>query len=252
MLNTTSTFENFIVGPENALAYSVATVVAANPGQLHNPLLILGSTGLGKTHLIHAVVHSVIRANPRARIVHVSCAEFIDEYIRVVSTPSDPTKYQEADMLIVDGIQFLSGKGGAQEELFKLFNQLHESRRQIILTSDRPPGEIKELSNRLVSRFQGGMSVEIQMPGLETRMALVECKALARGGTLTSEVIEFLAKRIAPNGHNLDGALTRIAVYSGLGGTREITVMRLEHLLRDMLVDEDGFFLMSHIGSDEL
>ncbi len=247
-IKAANTFENFIVGPENELAYSAAAAVAADPGQLYNPLLIYGNTGLGKTHLMHAVAHSVMRRNPRARIVYVTCEAFTDEYIHAVRAPGDAEKYQktndfkrryrDVDVLLIDDIQFLAGKTGTQEEFFNIFNHLQINHRQVILTSDRPVKEIKELSDRLVSRFQGGMTADVQAPGLETRMAIVERKAITRGVTLTREVIEFLAMRIVRNVRNLEGAITRVAGYAGLGGNRELSVARLEQLLQDILVDE--------------
>lgn len=247
-IKAANTFENFIVGPENELAYSAAAAVAADPGQLYNPLLIYGNTGLGKTHLMHAVAHSVMRRNPRARIVYVTCEAFTDEYIHAVRAPGDAEKYQktndfkrryrDVDVLLIDDIQFLAGKTGTQEEFFNIFNHLQINHRQVILTSDRPVKEIKELSDRLVSRFQGGMTADVQAPGLETRMAIVERKAITRGVMLTREVIEFLAMRIVRNVRNLEGAITRVAGYAGLGGNRELSVARLEQLLQDILVDE--------------
>lgn len=247
-IKAANTFENFIVGPENELAYSAAAAVAADPGQLYNPLLIYGNTGLGKTHLMHAVAHSVMRKNPRSRIVYVTCEAFTDEYIHAVRAPGDAEKYQktndfkrkyrDVDVLLIDDIQFLSGKVGTQEEFFNIFNHLQINHKQVILTSDRPVKEIKDLSDRLVSRFQGGMTADVQSPGLETRMAIVERKALNRGVTLTREVIEFLATRIIRNVRNLEGAITRVAGYAGLGGNRELSVARLEQLLQDILVDE--------------
>jgi chromosomal replication initiator protein len=247
-IKAANTFDNFIVGPENELAYSAAAAVASDPGQLYNPLLIYGNTGLGKTHLMHAVAHSVMRKNPRARIVYVTCEAFTDEYIHAVRAPGDAEKYQktndfkrkyrDVDVLLIDDIQFLAGKTGTQEEFFNIFNHLQINHRQVILTSDRPVKEIKELSDRLVSRFQGGMTADVQAPGLETRMAIVERKALTRGVTLTREVIEFLAMRIVRNVRNLEGAITRVAGYAGLGGNRELSVARLEQLLQDILVDE--------------
>ena len=247
-IKAANTFDNFIVGPENELAFSAATAVANDPGHLYNPLLIWGNTGLGKTHLMHGVAHSVMRKNPRSRIVYVTCEAFTDEYIHAVRAPGDAEKYQktnefkrkyrDVDVLLIDDIQFLSGKVGTQEEFFNIFNHLQINHKQVILTSDRPVKEIKDLSDRLVSRFQGGMTADVQTPGLETRMAIVDRKAANRGVKLTREVVEFLATRIVRNVRNLEGAITRVAGYAGLGGNRELTVPRLEQLFQDILIDE--------------
>ena len=247
-IKAANTFENFIVGPENELAHAAASAVAGDPGHLYNPLLIYGNTGLGKTHLMHGVAHSVMRKNPRSRIVYVTCEAFTDEFVNAVRALGDAEKYQktnefkrryrDVDVLLIDDIQFLSGKTGTQEEFFNIFNHLHMNHKQVILTSDRPVKEIKDLSERLVSRFQGGMTADVQAPGLETRMAIVERKAHTRGITLSREVIEFLATRIVRNVRNLEGAITRVAGYAGLGGNRELSVARLEQLLHDILVDE--------------
>jgi chromosomal replication initiator protein len=238
MINSTNTFETFIVGPENELAYSAAVAVASDPGRIYNPLLIYGNTGLGKTHLMHAVAHNVMRKNPSARIECVASEVFTDEYRRADGTPFDGESYRNADVLLIEGIHFLSGKVGIQEGLLDLFEHLHANHRQIILTSDRPVREIKEVSDRLVSRFQGGMTVDMQAPELGMRMAIVDRKARERGVMLTPEVIEYLAKRITDNVRSLEGALTRLACCSARGGHPEITVADLERLLRDVLVDE--------------
>lgn len=247
-IKTANTFENFIVGPENELAYSAATAVAQEPGHAYNPLLVYGNTGLGKTHLIHAVAHRMLRANTRARIVYTTCEAFTDEYLHAVRAPGDnerytkinefKRKYRDVDALLIDDIQFLAGKAGTQEEFFNIFNHLHINHKQVILTSDRPVKEIKDLSERLVSRFQGGMTADVSAPGLETRMAIVERKAQNRGITLAPEIVEFIASRIVRNVRNLEGAITRVAGFVGLRADRPLTIADLERLLRDILVDE--------------
>lgn len=209
--------------------------------------MIYGNTGLGKTHLLHAVAHSVMRKNPHARIVYTTCEAFTDEYIQAVRAPGDAEKYPKindfkrkyrgVDVLLFDDIQFLAGKTGTQEEFFNIINHLQLHHRQVILTCDRPVKEINELFDRLVSRFQGGMTAEVQAPGLETRTAIIERKALAHGVTLTREVIEFLSTRIVRNMANLEGAIIRIAGYAGLCGNRELSVARLEELLKDILAE---------------
>jgi len=239
-IKATNTFENFIVGPENEMAHGAALAVAKDPGCNFNPLFIHGPTGLGKTHLMHAIAHSVYSANPRARIAYISSETFTNEYIQAIQTNSIAAfrrRYRELDLLLIDDIHFLSGKDSTQEEFFHTFNELHNNHKQVVLTSDRPASEIAKLSERLVSRFQWGMVASIQAPGLETRIAILRKKALARGLELTPEIAEFIASRIARNVRNLEGAITRIFGLTGM--TRKpLELAQVEKLLHDILVEE--------------
>jgi len=248
-IKATNTFENFIVGPENEMAHGAALAVAKDPGCNYNPLFIHGPTGLGKTHLMHAIAHSVYATNPRARIAYISSETFTNEFIQALQTNSINAfrrRYRELDLLLIDDIHFLAGKDTTQEEFFHTFNELHNNHKQVVLTSDRPASEIAKLSERLVSRFQWGMVASIQAPGLETRIAILRKKASARGLELAPEIAEFIASRIARNVRNLEGAITRIFGLTGM--TRKpLELVQVEKLLHDILVEEASHTLTSEV-----
>ena len=248
-IKATNTFENFIVGPENEMAHGAALAVAKDPGCNYNPLFIHGPTGLGKTHLMHAIAHSVYAANPRARIAYISSETFTNEFIQALQTNSINAfrrRYRELDLLLIDDIHFLAGKDTTQEEFFHTFNELHNNHKQVVLTSDRPASEIAKLSERLVSRFQWGMVASIQAPGLETRIAILRKKASSRGLELAPEIAEFIASRIARNVRNLEGAITRIFGLTGM--TRKpLELTQVEKLLHDILVEEASHTLTSEV-----
>jgi chromosomal replication initiator protein len=246
----TNTFENFIVAPENELAHAAAMAVATDPGAVYNPLFIYGATGLGKTHLLHAVAHTVLRRNARAHILYVTSEAFTNEYISGVqegSLSAFRRHYREADLLLIDDIQFFAGKERTQEEFFHTFNELHNLRRQIVLTSDRPAREIATLEDRLVSRFGWGYTADIGAPRYETRIAILRQKAIAAGLEIAPDIIEFLASRIARNVRNLEGAIMKMHGYMKLGrdkaekenGTPAVlTLDKVTELLHDMLAVE--------------
>ncbi len=248
-IKATNTFDNFIVGPENEMAHGAALAVAKDPGCNYNPLFIHGPTGLGKTHLMHAIAHSVYATNPRARIAYISSETFTNEFIQALQTNSINTfrrRYRELDLLLIDDIHFLAGKDTTQEEFFHTFNELHNNHKQVVLTSDRPASEIAKLSERLVSRFQWGMVASIQAPGLETRIAILRKKASSRGLELAPEIAEFIASRIARNVRNLEGAITRIFGLTGM--TRKpLELTQVEKLLHDILVEEASHTLTSEV-----
>jgi chromosomal replication initiator protein len=240
-LNPRNTFENFIVGPSNQLAHAAATAVAATPGSSYNPLFVYGDTGLGKTHLMHAIAHTIQQSNPDAKVVYLSCEKFTNNFLRAIrenSLDAFRRLYRKVDVLLIDDIQFLEGKERTQEEFFHTFNDLFESQRQLCLSSDRPASEISKLESRLISRFQWGMVTDIQPPDLETRTAILKKKALSMGfNGLGEEVLEFLASRITRNVRRLEGALIKVGTYSRL--IREgITVRRAEELVQDILHEE--------------
>ena len=249
VIKATNTFENFIVGPENEMAHGAALAVAKDPGCNYNPLFIHGPTGLGKTHLMHAIAHSVYATNPRARIAYISSETFTNEFIQALQTNSINAfrrRYRELDLLLIDDIHFLAGKDSTQDEFFHTFNELHNNHKQVVLTSDRPASEIAKLSERLVSRFQWGMVASIQAPGLETRIAILRKKASARGLELAPEIAEFIASRIARNVRNLEGAITRIFGLTGM--TRKpLELTQVEKLLHDILVEEASHTLTSEV-----
>jgi len=248
-IKATNTFDNFIVGPENEMAHGAALAVAKDPGCNYNPLFIHGPTGLGKTHLMHAIAHSVYATNPRARIAYISSETFTNEFIQALQTNSINAfrrRYRELDLLLIDDIHFLAGKDTTQEEFFHTFNELHNNHKQVVLTSDRPASEIAKLSERLVSRFQWGMVASIQAPGLETRIAILRKKASSRGLELAPEIAEFIASRIARNVRNLEGAITRIFGLTGM--TRKpLELTQVEKLLHDILVEEASHTLTSEV-----
>jgi len=241
-IKATNTFGNFIVGTENEMAHGAALAVAKEPGHNYNPLFIYGPTGLGKTHLMHAIAHSLFGRNPSARIAYVTSETFTNEFIQALQTNSVAQfrrRYRELDLLLIDDIQFLAGKESTQEEFFHTFNELHNSHKQVVLTSDRPASEIARLQERLVSRFQWGMVASIAAPGLETRIAILRRKAQDRGLDLPSEIAEFIGSRIARNVRNLEGAVTRIEGYIRMSpGRRPLDIPAVERLLHDILVEE--------------
>jgi chromosomal replication initiator protein len=248
-IKATNTFDNFIVGPENEMAHGASLAVAKEPGHYYNPLFIHGPTGLGKTHLMHAIAHSVYAANPQARIAYISSETFTNDFIQALQTGSVASfrrRYRELDLLLIDDIHFLAGKESTQDEFFHTFNELHNNHKQVVLTSDRPASEIAKLQERLVSRFQWGMVASIQAPGLETRIAILRKKAAARGLDLQPEIAEFIASRIARNVRNLEGAVTRIVGLVGM--TRKpLELTQVEKLLHDILVEEASHTLTAEV-----
>ncbi len=232
-------FESFIVGSSNRLAYAAALGVAENPGHSYNPLFIYGGVGLGKTHLLQAIGNVIAHKNG-ARIVYVSGEQFTNEFINAIrekTTDEFRNKFRGVDLLLVDDIQFISGKEQTQEGFFHTFNELHNGNRQIVLTSDRPPKAMALLEERLRSRFEWGLLADIQPPDLETRMAILQYKADNQGATVSAEIIEFLAHRIQSNIRELEGSLNRIVAYSRLTRT-PLTPQVVEQVLHDMTPSE--------------
>ena len=240
LINPSNTFENFVVGSGSQLAHAASIAVANAPGRAYNPLFVFGETGLGKTHLMHAVAHQMLTNNPGAKIAYVSTEKFTNEFIHAIRE-NKLTKfrkyYRNVDALLVDDIHFLSGKESTQEEFFHTFNDLFESGRQIFLASDRPANEIERLENRLISRFQWGLVTDIQAPDFETRFAILRNKALAMKIDLDEEIMEFLAERVSRNVRRMEGALTRIAGYDNLID-RKLDLNAVERLLSDLLHEE--------------
>ncbi len=210
------TFDTFVEGNHNRLAYNVSATVAKSPGTLYNPLFIYGGVGLGKTHLMHAIANEITHADPKKKVLYVSCEQFTNDYIQSISTRNmEKFKkiYRTVDLLLVDDIQFLSNKEGSQEEFFNTFNTLHQSKRQIVLAADRMPSAITGLEERLSSRFGWGMIVDIQPPNLETRAAILASKCQDRGVVFPQEALAFIASRIQSNIRELEGALNRAITY---------------------------------------
>ncbi len=218
-LNPKYTFDNFIVGPSNELAYAAALSAVTEPRPRYNPLFICGDTGLGKTHLMHATAHALLARNPGARIAYVSCERFTNEYISAVQTrqmDAFRARWREVDVLLVDDVQFLAGKEQTQEEFFYTFNVLHESNRAIFMTSDKYPRELLGLPERLISRFTSGLVADIQVPQFETRVAIVRKKAELEGIEISPEIAVLLAESLKTNVRQLEGALIRLAARSAL------------------------------------
>lgn len=219
-LNPRYTFENFVVGSSNDLAYAAAQAVSGAPGTKYNPVFIYGGAGLGKTHLIQAVGNEIKRRSPVARVLYITSETFVSEFLDHVQFKKKgfADKYRSVDVLIVDDVQFIAGKQATQEAFFHTFNHLHQLNKQIILSSDKPPKNIPTLTDRLRSRFEWGMAIDIQLPDLETRMAIVKAKSALSGVTLSSDTVEYLAKNINTNIRELEGALNQLLAFCEVRG----------------------------------
>ncbi|MEI6266726.1 MAG: chromosomal replication initiator protein DnaA [bacterium] len=220
-LNPKYTLETFVVGNSNKLAFAACQSVAENPGTKYNPLFIYGGVGLGKTHLMQAVGNAIHKINKKKKVVYVTSEKFTNDFISSITdkkTNAFKDKYRKTDVLIVDDMQFLAGKEQTQEEFFHTFNALHQANKQIIIASDRPPKAIPTLEERLRSRFEWGLLVDIQSPDLETRIAILQRKSQSRGYVVQLEVLDYIARNIQNNIRELEGALNRILAYCELNG----------------------------------
>lgn len=219
-LNPRYSFETFIVGSSNELAYAACQTVAKSPGMKYNPLFIYGGVGLGKTHLIQAVGNEIATRNPDASVLYISSETFVNEFLDSIRFKKKgfADRYRSVDVLIVDDMQFIAGKQATQEGFFHTFNALHQANKQIIMSSDRPPKNIPTLTDRLRSRFEWGMTIDIQMPDYETRQAILQTKASQAGFTLSSETVEYLATNIKTNIRELEGALNQLLAFCEMRG----------------------------------
>lgn len=220
-LNERYTFENFIVGSGNELAYAACQAIANKPGTKYNPLFVYGGVGIGKTHLIQAVGNALLAKNPSAKVVYVSTEQFVQEFldaIRYKKNTDFAGYYRGADVLIIDDVQFIAGKEKTQEEFFHTFNALHQANKQIIISSDKPPKDIPTLEERLKSRFAWGMTIDMQIPDFETRCAIVQTKADSHHISLKPDVVEFLANLIQTNIRELEGALNQLLAFCEMRG----------------------------------
>lgn len=239
-LNPRYTFDTFVVGKNNNLAHAASLAVAESPGEVYNPLFIYGGVGLGKTHLMHSVAHFILKNNPSAKILYVTSEKFTNELIDAirnknnVSTTEFREKYRNNDVLLIDDIQFIIGKESTQEEFFHTFNALYEAKKQIIISSDRPPREIETLEDRLRSRFEWGLTVDIQPPDYETRMAILRKKEELEGYNIDNEIIKYIATNVKSNIRELEGALTKIVASSKLNN-KEINLELAEEALKDLI-----------------
>ena len=240
-LNPRYTFDTFVVGANNNLAHAAALAVAESPGEVYNPLFIYGGVGLGKTHLMHSIAHFILKNNSDAKILYVTSEKFTNELIDAIRNKNNITttefreKYRNNDVLLIDDIQFIIGKESTQEEFFHTFNTLYESKRQIIISSDKPPKDIETLEERLRSRFEWGLTVDIQSPDYETRMAILRKKEDLEGYNIDNEVIKYIATNIKSNIRELEGALIKIVALSKLDHNKEITIALAEEALKDII-----------------
>ena len=213
ILSPDYSFGTFVTGPENSLAHAASVAVANQPGTAYNPLFIHGGVGLGKTHLLQAICQAVVQRDPTMRICYLSCERFVNDFLDCVQNGlmhEFRARYRNVDLLVIDDIQFLAKRERTQEEFFHTFNELYQAKKQIVLSSDRPPSEIQELEERLVSRFQWGLVADVSRPTFETRVAIVRAKAKLRGLELPDNVISFIAERIESNARELEGAITSL------------------------------------------
>ncbi len=240
-LNPKYVFESFVIGPSNRFAHAAAVAVAENPGQSYNPLLIYGSSGLGKTHLLHAIGHYVHEYHQHLHVKYVSTEELTNDFINAITenrTAQFRSMYREVDVLLLDDIQFLESKIQTQEEFFHTFNALHNAQKQIVMTSDRPPKALEALEPRLRSRFEWGLLADIQPADLETRIAILRKKAIAEKLSVAPEVLEFIASKIHSNIRELEGALIRVTAFASLN-SQPVDLPLAEIVLKDIFPESD-------------
>jgi chromosomal replication initiator protein len=239
-LNPRNTFDLFVVGANNQFAHAASLAVAQAPSRTYNPLFVYGGVGLGKTHLMQAVGHFIGHNKKGSKVHYLSSEQFTNEFIDAIQNSTlvkFRKRYRQADVLLIDDIQFLGGKERSQEEFFHTFNTLFDGHKQIVLSSDRPPSEISNLEQRLVSRFEWGLTAELQPPDVETRMAILKKKAEAMAVQIGIKTLEFIAQRIRSNIRRLEGALLRVASLMSLRGG-EVSTDEMERVLKDILQEE--------------
>lgn len=240
IFNSDFTFEKFVVGQSNQIVYAAAKAVAGQLGTLHNPLFIYGGVGLGKTHIMHAIGNEVLNNNKKIKIIYCTTEQFVNDFIDSIKNNKDNEqnrnfreKYRNVDLLMLDDIQFLAGKTGTQEALFHTFNDLYLAKKQIILSSDRHPKELTFLEERLQSRFASGLTVDISTPDLETRIAILQKKALFKNVNLPIDVVYFIAEKIDSNIRELEGALQKVIFYCQLLGKEPDNIDIIKEALKD-------------------
>ena len=237
------TFETYVVGPQNKLAFAAAKAVTEKPGENYNPLFIYGDSGLGKTHLLYAIANALRKKRPEARIVYVKGDDFTNELIASIRENRNAEfreKYRQTDILLMDDIQFIAGKIQTQEEFFHTFNTLYESGRQIVLTSDRPPKEITQLEDRLRTRFEWGLMVDVAPPDFETRLAIIKNKAALLGVQLPDDISNFIAENLTANVRQIEGALNKLLAYRDLLGN-QVDAAAVSRAVKDMLKKYNEF-----------
>jgi len=238
------TFERFVVGSTNKFAFTAAEKVAENPGTAYNPLFIYGQSGLGKTHLLHSIANRVKRNHPSYRIMYIKSEDFVNELIGNLRRGADMQafrdKYRNVDLFLMDDVQFIAGKDSSEEELFHTFNTLYEQHKQIVFTSDRPPQEMLRLEQRLKTRFEQGLSADVQPPDYETRMAILKNKSLERGIAINDTVLSFVAENITSNVRQIEGVVNKIMAMQELTGA-EVDVDTTIRAIRDILRAKEDF-----------
>ena len=243
-LNPKYTFDTFVVGSNNKFAHAASLAVADKPGTIYNPLFLYGGVGLGKTHLMHSIAHSILKKDKTKKVLYVTSEVFTNELIDAIRNNNNTTinefreKYRNIDVLLIDDVQFIIGKESTQEEFFHTFNTLHGANKQIIISSDRPPKDIETLESRLRSRFEWGLIADISAPDYETRMAILRKKEETDGYKIDDEVIQFIASNVKSNIRELEGALNKLVAYSNLE-KKEINVSLAEEVIRDILLPNE-------------
>lgn len=243
-LNPKYTFDTFVVGSNNKFAHAASLAVADKPGQIYNPLFLYGGVGLGKTHLMHSIAHSILKKDKTKKVLYVTSEVFTNELIDAIRNNNNTSinefreKYRNIDVLLIDDVQFIIGKESTQEEFFHTFNTLHGANKQIIISSDRPPKDIETLESRLRSRFEWGLIADISAPDYETRVAILRKKEETDGYKIDDEVIQFIASNVKSNIRELEGALNKLVAYSNLE-KKEINVSLAEEVLRDILLPNE-------------
>lgn len=244
-LNSRYTFESFVIGSSNEFAHAAALAISERPGLSYNPFFMYGGVGLGKTHLMHAIGNRIIKNHPNKRVLYITSEKFTNEFIRTIrsqTTENFRQKYRNVDVLLIDDIQFLAQKDRIQEEFFHTFNDLKEYNKQIVITSDRPPKEIKELEARLCSRFEGGLLADVQTPDLETRIAILQKKSILENLNVPKDVMTIIAQHIDNNIRDLEGALNRVVAYASFNNypiTNQLAMNVLKHTLSTIAIQPE-------------
>ena len=238
--NPQFSFESFVVGPSNRFAHGAAIAVTNNPGQVYNPLFIYGPPGVGKTHLLYAIANGIRKKNPDAKVVYIKGDEFTNELIDAIQSGTNisfRSKYREADLFLIDDIQFIAGKNSTQEEFFHTFNKLYEEHKQIVMTSDRKPSDMPTLEDRLRTRFEWGLVADIQPPDYETRMAIIKNKANSLALELSNEVCDYIANNVTNNVRQIEGTVKKLRAYVDLNGM-ELSLENVTRAIADMFKSE--------------
>ncbi len=238
--NPQFSFENFVVGPSNRFAHGAAIAVSNTPGQVYNPLFIYGPPGVGKTHLLYAIANGIRKQNPNVNIVYIKGDQFTNELITAIQTGKNiefRNKYREADLFLIDDIQFIAGKESTQEEFFHTFNKLYEENKQIVMTSDRKPSDMLTLEDRLRTRFEWGLLADIQPPNYETRMAIIKNKANSLALELGDDVCDYIANNVTNNVRQIEGTVKKLRAYVDLNGM-ELTLENVTRAIADMFKSE--------------